>query len=74
MSALGPPDVRRSKGAAPASRLSSVCAALEWHRVLQRLLLALLGMCMFIGDGVLIPAVSGRSFLSDLFALLLLQS
>jgi K+ transporter len=51
-----------------------VCAALEWHKVLQRLLLALLGMCMFIGDGVLIPAVSGRSFLSDLFALLLLQS
>jgi K+ transporter len=52
-----------------------VCAALEWHRVLQRLLLlALLGMCMFIGDGVLIPAVSGRSFLSGLFALLLLQS
>jgi KUP system potassium uptake protein len=45
-----------------ALRLSRVRAALERHRVLQRLLLllALLGTCMVIGDGVLTPAVSGR--------------
>jgi K+ transporter len=45
-----------------ALRLSRVRAALERHRVLQKLLLllALLGTCMVIGDGVLTPAVSGR--------------
>ncbi|KAM0917818.1 hypothetical protein ACQ4PT_009246 [Festuca glaucescens] len=61
-------DVRRSEGAAPAPRLSSVRAALERHRVLQRLLLllALLGTCMVIGDGVLTPAVSVVSAVSGL--------
>ncbi|KAM0908853.1 hypothetical protein ACQ4PT_015191 [Festuca glaucescens] len=61
-------DVRRSEGMAPAPRLSSVRAALERHRVLQGLLLllALLGTCMVIGDGVLTPAVSVVSAVSGL--------
>lgn len=43
------------------SRLKSI---LEKHRVLQKLLLilALIGACMVIGDGVLTPALSGNSF------------
>lgn len=47
------------------SRLKS---ALEKHRVLQRflLVLALIGTCMVIGDGVLTPAISGI-FTSFLF-------
>ena len=55
----------RREGASPPAPLSAVRAALERHRVLQRLLLllALLGTCMVIGDGVLTPAVSGRSLL-----------
>jgi KUP system potassium uptake protein len=57
----GGSDVSWIEGAAPAPRLSRLRAALERHRVLQRLLLllALLGTCMVIGDGVLTPAVSG---------------
>ncbi|KAM0917811.1 hypothetical protein ACQ4PT_009244 [Festuca glaucescens] len=60
--------VQPREGAAPAPRLSSVRAALERHRVLQRLLLllALLGTCMVIGDGVLTPAVSVFSAVSGL--------
>ncbi|CAK7326962.1 unnamed protein product [Dovyalis caffra] len=48
------------------SRLKST---LEKHRVLQRflLLLALIGTCMVIGDGVLTPALSGNQHLLDLF-------
>ncbi|XP_071683822.1 uncharacterized protein [Lolium perenne] len=51
-----------------ALRLSRVRAALERHRVLQKLLLllALLGTCMVIGDGVLTPAVSVISAVSGL--------
>ena len=43
------------------SRLKSI---LEKYRVLQKLLLvlALLGTCMVIGDGVLTPAISGKFF------------
>lgn len=43
------------------SRLKS---ALERHRVLQRVLLvlALIGTCMVIGDGVLTPAISGKLY------------
>ena len=43
------------------SRLKS---ALERHRVLQKclLVLALIGTCMVIGDGVLTPAISGIKF------------
>lgn len=39
-----------------------VRSLLEKHRVLQRvlLILALIGACMVIGDGVLTPAISGR--------------
>ena len=50
------------------SRLKST---LEKHRVLQRflLLLALIGTCMVIGDGVLTPALSGNHHLLDLFQL-----
>ncbi|XP_047084564.1 zinc finger MYM-type protein 1-like [Lolium rigidum] len=51
-----------------ALRLSRVRTALERHRVLQRLLLllALLGTCMVIGDGMLTPAVSVISAVSGL--------
>uniref|UniRef100_A0A0D9WP56 Potassium transporter n=1 Tax=Leersia perrieri TaxID=77586 RepID=A0A0D9WP56_9ORYZ len=51
-----------------AAPVSAVRAALERHRVLQRLLLllALLGTCMVIGDGVLTPAVSVFSAVSGL--------
>ena len=47
------------------SRLKSV---LEKHRVLQKILLvlALIGTCMVIGDGVLTPAISGI-FIFSLF-------
>jgi KUP system potassium uptake protein len=43
---------------------SSLKSLLEKHRVLQRVLLvlALIGTCMVIGDGVLTPAISGISF------------
>ena len=42
-------------------------STLEKHRVLQRflLLLALIGTCMVIGDGVLTPALSGNHHLLD---------
>jgi KUP system potassium uptake protein len=42
---------------------ASVRRVLERHRVLQRVLLvlALVGTCMVIGDGVLTPAISGAS-------------
>ncbi|KAF7107963.1 hypothetical protein CFC21_108532 [Triticum aestivum] len=58
----------RREGASPPAPLSAVRAALERHRVLQRLLLllALLGTCMVIGDGVLTPAVSVFSAVSGL--------
>jgi len=48
------------------SRLKST---LEKHRVLQKflLVLALIGTCMVIGDGVLTPAISGITFFSSLF-------
>lgn len=52
-----------SRGAAPersfALRLKST---FERHRVLQRVLLvlALIGTCMVIGDGILTPAISGE--------------
>ena len=44
-------------------------STLEKHRVLQRflLLLALIGTCMVIGDGVLTPALSGNHHLLDHF-------
>uniref|UniRef100_A0A0E0HNW7 Potassium transporter n=1 Tax=Oryza nivara TaxID=4536 RepID=A0A0E0HNW7_ORYNI len=53
---------------AAAAPVSAVRAALERHRVLRRLLLllALLGTCMVIGDGVLTPAVSVFSAVSGL--------
>ncbi|PON59288.1 Potassium transporter [Parasponia andersonii] len=47
---------------------SSLKSMLERHRVLQRLLLilALIGTCMVIGDGVLTPAISVFSAVSGL--------
>ena len=44
---------------------ASVRRVLERHKVLQRVLLvlALVGTCMVIGDGVLAPAISGASLL-----------
>ncbi|KAL7261618.1 hypothetical protein ACSBR1_000118 [Camellia fascicularis] len=46
----------------------SLKSALERHRVLQKclLLLALVGACMVIGDGVLTPAISVFSAVSGL--------
>jgi KUP system potassium uptake protein len=43
---------------------SSLKSMLERHRVLQRflLVLALVGTCMVIGDGVLTPAISGKLY------------
>ncbi|WOL13604.1 hypothetical protein Cni_G22374 [Canna indica] len=54
-----------SGGVAAASRIKLL---LERHQVLQRLLLilALLGTCMVIGDGVLTPAISVFSAVSGL--------
>lgn len=52
-----------SIGLAPNTGLgSSLKSTLERHRVLQRflLVLALIGTCMVIGDGVLTPALSGK--------------
>lgn len=51
-------DVGKSAETNFGSRLKS---SLERHRVLQRflLVLALIGTCMVIGDGVLTPAISG---------------
>ncbi|KAJ6793580.1 potassium transporter 6-like [Iris pallida] len=53
----------RRRGKGPALRLKR---ALERHQVLQRLLLllALVGTCMVIGDGVLTPAISVFSAVS----------
>jgi KUP system potassium uptake protein len=52
---------------------ASVRRLLERHKVLQRVLLvlALVGTCMVIGDGVLTPAISGESAIAlpDLFGL-----
>lgn len=44
------------------SEASSMKKLLEKHQVLQRLLLilALIGTCMVIGDGILTPAISGH--------------
>jgi K+ transporter len=56
-----PPDTRKG------SRIRKI---LEKHKSLQSALLvvALLGTCMVIGDGVLTPAISGMfSFLEYLF-------
>lgn len=41
---------------------ASLKSTLEKHRVLQKILLvlALIGTCMVIGDGVLTPAISGK--------------
>lgn len=46
---------------------SSLRSTLEKHKVLQRILLvlALIGACMVIGDGVLTPAISGLRFQSN---------
>lgn len=52
-----------SIGLAPSSSFGSrLKSTLEKHRVLQRflLVLALIGTCMVIGDGVLTPAISGN--------------
>lgn len=49
-------------GLSPKSNLGSrLKSSLEKHRVLQRflLVLALIGTCMVIGDGILTPAISG---------------
>lgn len=51
------------KDVAPKSDFgASLKSTLEKHRVLQRflLLLALVGTCMVIGDGILTPAISGK--------------
>ncbi|XWS68974.1 hypothetical protein CRYUN_Cryun04dG0139800 [Craigia yunnanensis] len=56
-------------GLAPKSSFgSSLKSALEKHRVLQRflLVLALIGTCMVIGDGILTPAISVFSAVSGL--------
>ncbi|XVF02424.1 hypothetical protein REPUB_Repub04eG0174500 [Reevesia pubescens] len=58
-----------SIGLAPKSSFgSSLKSTLEKHRVLQRLLLvlALIGTCMVIGDGILTPAISVFSAVSGL--------
>ncbi|XP_030498347.2 potassium transporter 6 [Cannabis sativa] len=58
-------DNNTQKNSSIGSRLKSM---LERHRVLQRLLLilALIGTCMVIGDGVLTPAISVFSAVSGL--------
>ncbi|KAG0466641.1 hypothetical protein HPP92_018221 [Vanilla planifolia] len=55
-------------GSQPATTAAKVKRLLEEHQVLQRLLLilALIGTCMVIGDGVLTPAVSVFSAVSGL--------
>ncbi|KAE8690807.1 Potassium transporter 10 [Hibiscus syriacus] len=58
-----------SIGLAPKSSFgSSLKSTLEKHRVLQRflLVLALIGTCMVIGDGILTPAISVFSAVSGL--------
>ncbi|PPS06000.1 hypothetical protein GOBAR_AA14650 [Gossypium barbadense] len=58
-----------SIGLAPQSSFgSSLKSSLEKHRVLQRflLVLALIGTCMVIGDGILTPAISVFSAVSGL--------
>ncbi|KAK6252572.1 hypothetical protein QUC31_014292 [Theobroma cacao] len=58
-----------SIGVAPKSTFgSSLKSTLEKHRVLQRflLVLALIGTCMVIGDGILTPAISVFSAVSGL--------
>ncbi|KAE8698899.1 Potassium transporter 10 [Hibiscus syriacus] len=60
---------KESIGLAPKSSFgSSVKSTLEKHRVLQRflLVLALIGTCMVIGDGILTPAISVFSAVSGL--------
>lgn len=57
-------DNGRGNGTVPINKKnvgSSLKSLLEKHRVLQRVLLvlALIGTCMVIGDGVLTPAISG---------------
>lgn len=54
---------KENTGLTPKSSFgSSLKSTLEKHRVLQRVLLvlALIGTCMVIGDGVLTPAISGK--------------
>ncbi|XP_057948904.1 potassium transporter 6-like isoform X2 [Malania oleifera] len=55
-------------GSDPTSFGSRLKSTLETHRVLQRclLILALIGTCMVIGDGVLTPAISVFSAVSGL--------
>ncbi|OMO89911.1 potassium transporter [Corchorus olitorius] len=58
-----------SMGVEPKSNFgSSLKSTLEKHRVLQRflLVLALIGTCMVIGDGILTPAISVFSAVSGL--------
>ncbi|KAG1326643.1 potassium transporter 10 [Cocos nucifera] len=58
----------RGRGAAAGAATSRVRRMLEKHQVLQRclLVLALIGTCMVIGDGVLTPAISVFSAVSGL--------
>lgn len=53
-------------GAPERSFASRLKAMLEKHKVLQKILLvlALIGTCMVIGDGVLTPALSGEFFVN----------
>ncbi|PPD77654.1 hypothetical protein GOBAR_DD25418 [Gossypium barbadense] len=58
-----------TNGLSPKSNLGSrLKSSLEKHRVLQRflLVLALIGTCMVIGDGILTPAISVFSAVSGL--------
>ncbi|GFP91959.1 potassium transporter 6 [Phtheirospermum japonicum] len=59
-------DVNSSEPSTFGARLKSV---LEKYKVLQRflLVLALLGACMVIGDGILTPAISGILYMPLLF-------
>lgn len=62
-------DITRSS---PKSNIGSrLRSTLERHGVLQRflLVLALIGACMVIGDGVLTPAISGNFWIVLLFVL-----
>ncbi|NP_001290518.1 potassium transporter 10 [Elaeis guineensis] len=61
-------DGRRGRGAVAGAAASRVRRMLEKHQVLQRclLVLALIGTCMVIGDGVLTPAISVFSAVSGL--------
>ena len=56
-------EYKKDIGLTPKSSLGSrLKSTLEKHKVLQRflLVLALIGTCMVIGDGILTPAISGN--------------